>query len=135
MTANDLVKALAGKWKNTGIGIVNNSPVGFDNFIEIMQVKDPHTLSIRCEGLREGVVSASDWRIELINDDVSMDQGSYVARGKRENNVYNLVGYDKGLEIRHRIVVLGDKIIFHREFWTDGKATQVDFSYLVKMVE
>lgn len=133
MNANDLVKALEGKWKNNGIGLVDGSPVGFDNFIEIMQVKDRHTLSIKCEGLREDVVSASDWCIELIGNKVAMDQGTYTAHGTREGNVYTLVGHDNGKEVRHRIVTLGDKVIFHREFWIDGKVTQVDFTYLTKM--
>jgi hypothetical protein len=135
MIANDLIKALEGKWNNTGIGLGDNFPVGTENFIEIMRIKDAHTLSIKCEGLREGVVSASEWRIELIDDKVSMDHGSYVAHGKKENNVYTLVGYDNGKEIRHRIVTLGDKVIFIREFFFEGKCTQLDFSYLIKIME
>jgi hypothetical protein len=132
IVANDLIKALEGRWINSGIGLIDGAPVGTDNFIEILAAKDEHTLSIKCEGLRTEVASASDWRIELIGDDVSMDQGSYVAKGRRQNNVCTLVGYDEGKEIRHRIVVLGDKVAFLREIWSDGKAIQIDFSYLVR---
>jgi hypothetical protein len=135
MIANDLVKALEGKWKNNGVGLVDGAPVGFDNFVEILWVKDEHTLSIKCEGLSEDIVSASEWRIELIDDKIAMDQGAYTAHGNRENNVYNLVGYDNGKEIRHRIITLGDKVVFHREFWIEGKVTQIDFTYLVKITD
>lgn len=135
MKANDLIEALVGKWKNTGIPLADDTPVAVENFIEVLSIKDAHTLSIKCEGLREGVVSASDWRIELIEDKVAMDQGTYVAHGNRENNVYNLIGYENGKEVRHRIITLGDKVVFIREFWSDGKVSHVDFSYLVKMKE
>lgn len=76
MKANDLVKSLEGKWDNFGIGICDGEPVARENFTEILTIKGEHTLSIRCEGFSEGVVSASEWRIELIGDKVSMDQGS-----------------------------------------------------------
>lgn len=149
MKSNDLIKALEGKWNNFGISLVDGMPVGTEQFIEILSIQDEHNLSIQCEGLQENVISAQKWSIELIGDQISMDQGTYLAKGFRENNLYKLVGIDQGKEFRHQIYVLGDKIIFLRETWEQEKAcavasrnvsleklwrvTQIDFSYLVKI--
>ena len=129
---NDLVKFLTGKWDNTSFEISSGIPIKKEEYPETMIVKDADTLTITAHGYRDGKDLTKDMRLEVRGKKVTMSQGSFKATGTREDSVYSLRGEFEGEEYRFRLYTLGDKYVFHRETWKDGKIRQVDMSYLVR---
>jgi hypothetical protein len=130
--ANDLVSFLVGKWDNVSFEIADGKEIKREAYPETMVVKDFHTLTITAHGYRDGKDLTKDMRLELDGENVTMSQGSFKAIGTREGNVYNLKGNYQDLEFRFRLYTMGDKYVFHRETWKDGKVQQMDMSYLTR---
>ena len=130
--ANDLVSFLAGKWHNISFEISDGKQVNKEEYDETMVIKDYNTLTITAHGYRNGHDLTKDMHLELKNDEVIMSQGSFIAKGKREGNVYSLKGIVKDSEYRFRLYTMGDKYVFHRETWMNGKIQQIDMSYLTR---
>jgi hypothetical protein len=129
---NDLVSFLQGKWDNVSFEIENDRAVKREAYPETMVIKDEKTLTITAHGFRDGKDVSKDMTLEINGNEVLMTQGPFRAVGRRENNVYSLKGTIKGLEMRFRLYTMGDKYVFHREIWKDGKCTQIDMSYLTR---
>ncbi len=70
--------------------------------------------------------------LEVRGKKVTMSQGTFKATGIREDAVYSMKGIFEGTEYRFRLYTLGDKYVFHRETWKDGKIQQIDMSYLIR---
>lgn len=130
--ANDLVSFLTGKWDNISFEISNGEPVKREAYPETMVTKDFDTLTITAHGFRDGKDLTKDMKLIVRGDDITMSQGTFVAKGKREDKLYSLKGEQAGSEYRLRLYTLGDKYVFHRETWKDGKLLQMDMSYLVR---
>jgi hypothetical protein len=130
--ANDLVNFLEGKWDNISFEISDGKPVKKEEYPETMIIKDPDTLTITAHGFRDGKDLTKDMKLEVRGENVTMSQGDFSASGKREDNVYSLKSLYKGSEFRFRLYTLGDKYVFHRETWKDGKIQQIDMSYLIR---
>lgn len=133
MKTNELITFLAGKWDNVSFEIENGRLPKREAYPETMIPKDEHTLSITAHGFRDGKDVTKDMRLELNGDKIIMSQGPFRAEGKREGNVYSLKGIFDGAEFRFRLYTIGDKYVFHREIWKDGKCLEVDMSYLVRL--
>lgn len=131
-TANELVSFLADKWDNVSFEISDGRPVKREAYAETMVIKDFDTLTITAHGFRNGKDLTKDMRLELRGDEVTLLQGDFVVKGKREDKVYSLKGMYKEAEYRFRLYTLGDKYVFHRETWKKGKIEQVDMSYLTR---
>jgi hypothetical protein len=129
---NDLVKFLTGKWDNFSFEISDGKPVKKESYSETMVVKDADTITITAHGFRDGKDLTKDMRLEVRGNNVSMTQGSFKATGTREGNLYSLKGFFTDNEFRFRLYTIGDKYVFHRETWKDGKVIQVDMSYLTR---
>lgn len=129
---NELVKFLTGKWDNISFEISNGKPVKKEEYPETMIVKDSDTLTITAHGFRDGKDLTKDMHLEVHGKNVSMSQGNFKAEGTREDNVYSLKAHYDGVEYRLRLYTLGDKYVFHRESWKDGKIQQIDMSYLIR---
>lgn len=129
---NDLVKFLVGKWNNMSFEISDKNPVKTEEYAETMVVKDADTLTITAHGFRDGKDLTKDMHLEVRGNKVTMSQGSFKATGTREDSVYSLKGIYEGQEFRFRLYTLGDKYVFHRETWKDGKIQQIDMSYLIR---
>ncbi len=69
-------------------------------------------------------------RLAVRGTEVTLSQGPFFAKGTKEDNVYSLKGQFQDQEFRFRLYTLGDKYVFHRETWRNGKIQQVDISYL-----
>lgn len=130
--ANDLVSFLVGAWDNVSFEISDQKPVRRESYAETMVSKDSNTLTITAHGFRDGKDLTKDMKLELGGDDVILSQGSFAAKGRREDNLYTLKGDYEGKEYRLRLYTLGDKYVFHRETWKNGKILQVDMSYLTR---
>ncbi|MEK6706675.1 MAG: hypothetical protein AABZ06_12895 [Bdellovibrionota bacterium] len=130
--ANELVQFLTGKWDNVSFEISDGKPVKNEAYPETMIIKDADTLTITAHGFRDGKDLTKDMKLELRGDELTMSQGSFVAKGKREDKVYTLKSLFQGTEFRFRLYTLGDKYVFHRETWKDGKIQQIDMSYLTR---
>lgn len=130
--SNDLVGFLAGDWDNVSFEITDAKPVKRDAYAESMVVKDFDTLTITARGFRDGKDLTKDMRLEVRDYHVTLSQGSFVAKGIREGNVYSVRGTEDGIEYRFRLYALGDKYVFHREQWKNGAIIQMDMSYLVR---
>ncbi len=129
---NELVKFLEGKWDNISFEISDGKLVRKEEYPETMQVKDTDTLTITAHGIRDGKDITKDMHLEVRGKSVTMSQGPFKATGTREDSVYSMVGVFEGTEYRFRLYTLGDKYVFHRETWKDGKIQQIDMSYLVR---
>ena len=129
---NDLVKFLTGKWDNVSFEISNGKPIKKESYPETMIVKDADTLTITAHGFREGKDVTKDMHLEVREESVTMSQGPFKAVGTREDSVYSMKGVFEGIEYRFRLYTLGDKYVFHRETWKDGKIQQIDMSYLLR---
>lgn len=132
MEANELVKFLAGKWDNVSFEISNGKPVHKEEYSETMTIKDADTITITAHGYRDGKDLTKDMHLEVHADQVVMSQGLLSSTGTREDNVYSFRGVHEDVEFRFRIYALGDKFVFHRETWKEGKIQQLDMSYLVR---
>ena len=130
--ANDLVQFLSGKWENVSFEVADKKEIVREAYPETMVVKDFDTLTITAHGYKDGKDLTKDMHLELRGDDVTMKQGTFVAKGKREGNVYMLKGIENKMEYRFRLYTMGDKYVFHREVWSDGKVQHVDMSYLIR---
>lgn len=97
-----------------------------------MAIKDTDTLTITAHGFRDGKDLTKDMHLELRGNDITMSQGDFKVTGVREANVYSMKGVYKGTEFRFRLYTIGDKYVFHRETWKNGKIEQIDMSYLVR---
>jgi hypothetical protein len=129
---NDLVSFLAGKWDNVSFEVADGKPIKREAYPETMVVKDADTLRITAHGFRDGKDLTKDMRLEVQGNEVTMVQGSFSAKGTREGNVYSLKGKWEDTEFRFRLYTMGDKYVFHRETWKDGKIQQMDMSYLIR---
>jgi hypothetical protein len=127
---NDLVSFLTGKWDNVSFEISNGQPLKREAYPETMIAKDPDTLTITAHGFRDGKDLTKDMQLVLRGNKITLKQGSFTATGVREDQLYTLKGQHQGQEYRFRLYTLGDKYVFHRETWKDGKVLQVDMSYL-----
>lgn len=132
---NDLVGFLAGKWDNVSFEISDGKPIKREAYPETMVVKNPDTLTITAHGFRDGKDVTKDMQLRVRGKEVIMQQGSFIAKGKREDNLYSLKGQVQGKEFRFRLYALGDKYVFHRETWEKGKIQQVDMSYLERKLQ
>jgi hypothetical protein len=130
--ANDLVNFLSGKWDNVSFEISDRKPIKREAYPETMVIKDFDTLTITAHGFRNGKDLTKDMKLELRGNEIIMSQGSFVAKGVREDNLYSLKALYEGTEYRLRLYTLGDKYVFHRETWKNGKILQVDMSYLTR---
>lgn len=130
--ANELVKFLNGKWSNISFEISNGKPVKKEEYPETMIIKDFDTITITAHGFKEGKDLTKDMHLEVRGNKVSMSQGSFKAVGEKEDNLYSLKGTHEGMEFRFRLYTLGDKYVFYRESWKDGKIQQIDMSYLTR---
>ncbi len=129
---NDLVKFLAGEWDNISFEISNDKPVKKEEYHETMLIKDDDTLTITAHGLRDGKDVTKDMHLEVRDDLITMSQGAFKATGTREDSVYSMKAIFEGMEYRFRLYTLGDKYVFHRETWKNGKIQQIDMSYLLR---
>jgi hypothetical protein len=129
---NDLVNFLTGKWDNVSFEVSDGKPIKREAYPETMVAKDAHTITITARGFRDGKDLTKDMRLELRGNEVTMSQGSFTAKGKREGNLYTLTGTHSGSEFRFRLYTMGNKYVFHRETWKGGAVEQVDMSYLVR---
>lgn len=129
---NDLVKFLTGKWDNVSFEISNGKPIKMETYPETMTVKDADTLTITAHGFKDGKDLTKDMHLEVRGESVTMSQGTFKAIGTREDAVYSMKGVFEGIEYRFRLYTLGDKYVFHRETWKDGKIQQIDMSYLLR---
>ena len=132
LKSNDIVNFLVGKWDNVSFEISDGKSIKRETYPETMVAKDPDTLTITAHGFRNGKNLTKDMRLELRGDEITMSQGLFIAKGKREDKVYSLKGESDGNEYRFRLYLLGDKYVFHRETWKAGKITQIDMSYLIR---
>jgi len=132
--ANDLVSFLSGKWENVSFEIADKKEVKRESYPETMKIKDFHTLTITAHGFRDGKDLTKDMHLELLGDTITMSQGSFKATGSREGNVYSLKGIFDGTEFRFRLYSMGDKYVFHRETWKNGRIEQMDMSYLIRKI-
>jgi hypothetical protein len=130
---NDLVKFLTGKWDNVSFEISDGKPVKREEYPETMIAKDSDTLTITAHGYKDGKDLTKDMYLKVRGKAVTLQQGDFTATGTREDSVYTLKGLSKGAEYRFRLYTLGDKYVFHRETWKDGKIQGIDMSYLVRM--
>jgi len=128
--ANDLVTFLSGKWDNVSFEISDGNSIKREAYPETMLIKSFDTLTITAHGYRDAKDLTKDMHLELRGNVVTIRQGSFVAKGTREGNLYSLKGEAEGTEYRFRLYTLGDKYVFHRETWRSGQVTQVDMSYL-----
>lgn len=129
---NDLVQFLSGKWDNVSFEIADGKDVKREAYPETMVIKDSDTITITAHGFMDGKDLTKDMQLVVRGDDVSMAQGDFSAKGKREGNVYSLKSEYKGSEFRFRLYAMGDKYVFHRETWKGGKIEQIDMSYLLR---
>lgn len=127
---NDLVNFLSGSWQNVSFEVSDGKEVKREEYPETMVVKSEHVLTITAHGFRNGKDVTKDMNLELQGSDITMSQGSFKARGKREGNVYSLAGKHGDEELRFRLYAMGDKYVFHRETWKNGLIQQMDMSYL-----
>lgn len=132
MKPNDLVNFLNGEWDNISFEVANGKPVKREVYPETMTVKDSDTITITAHGFQDGKDVTKDMRLEVRDNKVTMSQGPFKATGTREDSVYSLKGTFEGTELRFRLYTLGDKYVFHRETWRDGKIQQIDMSYLTR---
>lgn len=131
-SANDLVRFLEGRWENVSFEIAPGRPVKREAYDETMAIKDRDTITITAHGYRDGEDVTKDMLLRARGDQVELSQGSFSAKGTREDQVYSLRGEYGGKEFRFRLYTLGDRYVFHREIWSGGKIEQVDMSYLVR---
>lgn len=131
---NDLVNFLAGNWDNVSFEVADGKEIKREAYPETMVVKSEHVLTITAHGFRDGKDLTKDMNLELIGDNITMSQGPFKAIGKREGNVYSLVGKNGDDELRFRLYTMGDKYVFHRETWRGGKIQQIDMSYLTRQL-
>lgn len=131
-TSNELIAFLAGKWDNVSFEIADGRDVKREAYSETMVVKDADTMTITAHGYRDGHDLTKDMHLILRGDDITMQQGDFKATGKREGNVYSMRGAAGGAEYRFRLYAMGDRYVFHRETWRNGKLEQIDMSYLVR---
>jgi hypothetical protein len=129
---NDLVGFLIGKWDNVSFEVSDGKPVKREAYPETMVMKDADTLTITAHGYRDGKDLTKDMHLAVRGNEVTMSQGTFSAKGTREDNVYSLRGTFEGTEYRFRLYTMGDKYVFHRETWKDGKIQQMDMSYLIR---
>lgn len=129
---NDLVKFLTGKWDNISFEIADGKPIKREEYPETMLTKDADTLTITAHGLKNGEDVTKDMHLEVRGNEVTMSQGPFKATGTREDAVYSMKGIFDGTEYRFRLYTLGDKYVFHRETWKNGKILQMDMSYLIR---
>ena len=129
---NELVQFLAGKWDNISFEISNGKPVKKEEYPETMLIKDDDTLTITAHGFKDGKDLTKDMHLEVSGDSVTMSQGAFKATGTREDSVYSMKAIFEGMEYRIRLYTLGDKYVFHRETWKNGKIQQIDMSYLLR---
>jgi len=129
---NELIKFLVGNWQNVSFEIADSKPVKKESYAESMVLKDNDTITITAHGYKNGKDLVKDMRLVLKGQRTELSQGPYVAKGKREKNVYYFVGKENGKEYKLRLYTLGDKYVFNREIWSDGRVEEVDISYLVK---
>lgn len=132
--ANDLVNFLAGKWDNVSFEISDGKDIKREAYPETMVIKDRDTLTITAHGFRDGKDLTKDMHLIVKGNAVTMQQGEFVAKGNREDSLYTLRGVFKGHEYRFRLYTLGDKYVFHRETWKNGKIEQIDMSYLIRKI-
>jgi len=129
---NDLVNFLIGKWDNVSFEISNGKVVKREAYLETMVGKSKHVISITAHGLKDGKDVTKDMNLELKDNEIIMSQGPFIAKGRREGNVYYLSGTFEQYEFRFRLYTMGDKYVFHREKWLAGKIDQIDMSYLLR---
>jgi hypothetical protein len=134
-TGNDLVNFLAGRWNNVSFEVANGKEIKQETYAETMVVKSEHVLTITAHSFRDGKDLTRDMILEINGDDITMSQGPFKASGKREGNVYSLVGQFGEHQFRFRLYTMGDKYVFHREHWRNGQVQQVDMSYLVRAID
>ncbi len=85
--ANDLVQFLTGKWDNVSFEISDGKPVKREAYPETMITKDADTLTITAYGFRDGKDLTKDMQLIVRGNEVTMAQGSFTAKGTREDNV------------------------------------------------
>lgn len=129
---NDLVRFLTGKWDNVSFEISSGKPIKKEAYPETMTIKDANTITITAHGYKDGKDLTKDMQLEIKDNSVTMTQGEFVATGQREDSVYSMIGFFQGTEFRFRLYTLGDKYVFHRETWKNGKIQQIDMSYLIR---
>lgn len=133
--ANALVDFLTGDWENVSFEISAGKPIKREAYSETMVAKDFDALTITAHGFKDGKDLTKEMRLKLRGDKLTLTQGSFVAKGKREDQVFNLRGAQGDAEYRFRLYTLGDKYVFHRETWKSGKIQQIDMSYLERKSE
>lgn len=131
-TVNELVRFLEGRWENVSFEIAPGKPVKREAYDETMAVKDGETITITAHGYRDAQDATKYMLLRVRGEQVEMSQGTFSAKGTREDQVYSLRGEHGGKEFRFRLYALDDRFIFHREIWSGGKIEQVDMSYLVR---
>ncbi|MBU6450142.1 MAG: hypothetical protein KGS72_00070 [Cyanobacteria bacterium REEB67] len=130
--ANPLIDFLVGDWQNTSFEIADGRPVKKETYAESMVAKDADTLTITARAYRNGKDLVKEMHIVIKGKHATLSQGPFTAKGKREGNAYYFVGKDAGKQYRLRLFTLGDKYVFSREIWNEGKAEEVDLSYLTR---
>lgn len=121
--ANEIVAFLTGSWDNVSFEIADGKDVKREAYPETMVTKNADTLTITAHGIRKGQDLTKDMQLILRGDDITMIQGQFKASGKREGNVYTLRGAEGEAEYRFRLYAMGDRYVFHRETWREGRAT------------
>lgn len=129
---NEIVSFLEGEWHNYSIFVSNDNAVSKQDYKETMQIKNDSTLTITAHNFRDGENLTKDMVLIILEDSIVMQQGYFKASGKREGNVYYLVGFHEDKVYKFRLYTMGDKYIFHNEVWANGKMEMMNMSYLVR---
>lgn len=130
METNELVQFLEGSWKNTSVEVDLDKPMQKNTFMESRRKKGLDTITITSRNEMTGQELTKDMQLIVRGKEIKLRQGSFMATGSRQGNMYLLSGRLDDREYYFRLYLMEDKFIFHREIWSDGHVQHVDISCL-----
>lgn len=130
METNELVQFLEGRWLNTSVEVDLDQPMQKKTLLERRKKKGLDTITITSRDQATGQEMIKDMQLIVRGKEIKLRQGSFMATGSRQGNMYLLSGRLDDKEYIFRLYMMEDKFIFHREIWLDGHVQHVDISCL-----
>jgi hypothetical protein len=132
MKANEIVEFLEGTWVTRDVTLTPDKEVKFEEYKEVMKVKDPETIRITALGIDKGEDVTRDMVIRLVGDKVVLSQRDFCAEGVKKGNLVSLTGTHDDLVFDFRLYLLDDKYVFQKDVWRGSKIVEVQMSYLLR---
>ena len=129
---NEIIRFLSGKWRARDVVITADNDVHSREYTEIMEIKDPVTVTITAIGYEDGRDISRDMIIEM-EDEVTLRQANFIAKGSKDGNCVSLSGSQESRTYRFRLYLLGDKFIFQRDVVEEGNLIEAQMSYLIRI--